>query len=144
MSNKTLHHLSEIVSSIMYAFSADEIETILQRTAHVARELTETKYSALGIPDEKGGVKYFKVSGMSQPEVEKIAHPPVGKGLLGAIMQERKTIRLESMQDDPRSVGFPAHHPPMVSLLGVPIQMGQQLFGMLYLCDKSEWKTLLR
>ncbi len=140
MTTKTLHRLSEIVSSIMYAFSADEIETILQRIAHVARELTETKYSALGIPDEEGGVKYFKVSGMPQTEVDKIAHPPVGKGLIGAIMRERKTIRLEAMQDDPRSVGFPAHHPPMYSLLGVPIQMGQQLFGMLYLCDKTDGK----
>ncbi|MCA9915565.1 MAG: GAF domain-containing protein, partial [Anaerolineae bacterium] len=67
-----------------------------------------------------------------------IDHLPVGHGLIGAIMQERKTIRLESMQDDPRSVGFPSDHPEMKSFLGVPIIVGEQLYGMLYLSDKED------
>jgi signal transduction histidine kinase len=42
------------------------------------------------------------------------------------------------MSEDPRAVGFPPGHPPMKSLLGVPIQIGNQLFGMLYLTDRED------
>jgi signal transduction histidine kinase len=53
-------------------------------------------------------------------------------------MNERQALRLERMADHPRSVGFPAYHPEMTSLLGVPIQLGEHLFGMLYLCDRFD------
>ncbi|MCS7071014.1 MAG: GAF domain-containing sensor histidine kinase, partial [Anaerolinea sp.] len=36
------------------------------------------------------------------------------------------------------SIGFPAHHPTMDSFLGVPIIIGEHLFGMLYLCDRED------
>jgi signal transduction histidine kinase len=58
--------------------------------------------------------------------------------LLGVIMHEREILRLEHMSDDPRSSGFPANHPPMDRLLGVPVQTGTQLFGMLYLTDRLD------
>jgi signal transduction histidine kinase len=58
--------------------------------------------------------------------------------LLGVIMNERKPLRLENIQTDPRSSGFPPHHPPMHTLLGVPIQVGAYLFGLLYLSDKID------
>jgi signal transduction histidine kinase len=42
------------------------------------------------------------------------------------------------MQDDPRSAGFCAGHPLMTSLLGAPIQVGDRLFGLIYLCDRMD------
>jgi len=88
------------------------------------------------VPDGKGGMQHFEISGLTESEFEQIEHPPKGRGLLGAIMRERETIRLEHMTDDHRSVGFPRHHPPMDRFLGTPIQVGDQLFGMLYLSDR--------
>src|SRR5262249_1674600 len=38
---------------------------------------------------------------------------------------------------DPRSVGFPANHPPMTSFLGVPIKLRGVAFGNLYLTEKG-------
>ncbi|MDO9378444.1 MAG: GAF domain-containing protein [Nocardioidaceae bacterium] len=37
----------------------------------------------------------------------------------------------------PRSVGFPAHHPPMTSFLGVPLRVRDEVFGNLYLTEST-------
>jgi signal transduction histidine kinase len=43
---------------------------------------------------------------------------------------------LEEIADDARSVGFPEHHPPMHSFLGVPITIRGEAFGNLYLAER--------
>lgn len=134
----SLSMLKDIASSVMYAAEADTVEQVLQRIADVARELLRARYAALGVPDGEGGLRVFKVSGLSAHQISRIHHPPVGKGLLGVIMNERTAVRLPHMGDDPRAVGFPEGHPPMESFLGVPIQVGEQLFGMLYLTDRED------
>ncbi|MCU0514477.1 MAG: GAF domain-containing sensor histidine kinase [Anaerolineae bacterium] len=136
--NEVLSRLKEIASAVMYAAEASEAESVLQRIAEVARELVACRYAALGVPDGRGGLRYFKTVGMTPEEVALLEHMPRGHGLIGALMRERQSIRLERMQDDARSVGFPAHHPPMTSFLGVPVHLGHQLFGMLYLCDRED------
>ncbi|MGB1287423.1 MAG: GAF domain-containing protein [Aggregatilineales bacterium] len=133
-----VHRLKEIVAAVMYATEAHDPEEVLQRIADSSRDLANTKYAALGIPDGRGSLRYFKVSGIDPKTAAKIDHLPVGHGLIGAIMRERHVIRLDNMQKDRRSSGFPENHPPMDSFLGVPIQLGEQLFGMLYLSDKQD------
>lgn len=141
-SNKKLQavlpHLREIVTAVTHAAEADTLEQVLERIAHVSRELVRARYAALGVPDGNGSLKYFKVSGLTPDEISRIDHLPTGRGLLGVILRERKVLRLERMSEDSRAVGFCAGHPEMTSLLGVPIQVGQQLFGTLYLCDRTD------
>jgi signal transduction histidine kinase len=74
---------------------------------------------------------------MSAEAARRIPHFPRGLGLLGAIIRERKTIRLAHLGHDSRSVGFPANHPPMSSFLGVPVMAGEQMLGNLYLTNKE-------
>ncbi|MBZ0285276.1 MAG: GAF domain-containing sensor histidine kinase [Anaerolineae bacterium] len=133
-----LAQLKDIASSVMYAAEGATVEQVLERIAQVSKELVQAKYAALGVPDGKGGLKFFKVAGMTPEAIARLDHLPKGHGLIGAIMKERQTIRLERMQDDERSAGFCPAHPPMTSLLGVPIQVGQQLFGTLYICDRED------
>ncbi len=133
-----LSRLNEIATVVTFAAEAETLEQVLERIAHASRELVQARYAALGIPDRSGHLKYFKVSGLSPEEIDQIERLPTGKGLLGAILESRKTIRLARIADDPRSVGFCAGHPQMTSFLGVPIQVGQQLFGSLYLCDRAD------
>jgi signal transduction histidine kinase len=122
----------------MDASHAGSLEQVLERIALVSSELVRARYAALGVPDEDGGLRYFKVAGMTPEQVAHLAHLPHGRGLLGAIMSERKPIRLERMQNDPRSAGFCSGHPHMTSFLGVPIQVGDRLFGIFYLCDRTD------
>ena len=135
-----LDRLKEIATAVMGAAEAGSLEQVLQRIAHVSSELVNAQYAALGVPDDKGGLRFFKVAGILPEQVSRINHLPFGHGLLGAIMHDRKAVRLARMQDDPRSSGFCSGHPMMTSLLGVPIQVKEQLFGILYLCDRRDEK----
>lgn len=136
-----LEQLKEISTVVMFATEARELEEVLQRIADAARKLVKTKYAALGIPNGKGGLQFFKTSGMTAEQESRIPHRPKGHGLIGAIMQERKVIRLENMQADVRSYGFPENHPHMESFLGAPIIIANHLYGMLYLSDKLDGTT---
>lgn len=133
-----LSQLKDIASSVMYAAEASTLEQVLERIAQVSQELIHARYAALGVPDGQGGLRFFKIVGMTPEQVARLDHLPIGKGLIGAIMEDRSTLRLPRMADDSRSAGFCPAHPKMSSLLGVPVQVGQQLFGTLYLCDRED------
>lgn len=136
--NEIADRLQEIAQAVNVAAHAGNLEQVLESIAHVSKDLVHARYSALGVPDGKGGLRYFKTVGLTPEEIRKIGHLPRGKGLLGAIMRDRQTIRISDIASDPRSVGFCEAHPLMTHFLGVPIQVGSQLFGSLYLCDRED------
>jgi len=113
------------------------LETLLERIASLACEQAGAKYAALGVLDEEGKLKQFITVGMTSEEIKKIAHPPRGLGLIGALMHgDSGNIRIPEIEDDPRAVGFPSGHAEMHSLLGVPIRIGGRQLGQLYLTEK--------
>ena len=112
------------------------LDRLLERIAAVACEQAEARYAALGVLDDNGKLDKFISVGMTDDEIKRIAHPPVGKGLIGELMNTENPLRLPVLQEHPRSVGFPAHHPKMVSFLGVPIRLATRQLGQLYLTEK--------
>jgi len=134
-----LARMREILSAVSYAVEARNLEDVLQRIAEVSRQLVHARYAALGVPDGEGGLLHFKTAGMSPDELARMnSTGPVGAGLIGVLMRDRVPLRIEDMSRDMRSAGFCPGHPIMTSLLGVPIQVGTQLFGTLYLCDRED------
>ncbi|MFQ3567157.1 MAG: GAF domain-containing sensor histidine kinase [Aggregatilineales bacterium] len=130
-----LRQLKDIATAVIAAAEADTLGEVLERIAETARQMVRARYAALGVPDNRGGLEFFMFSGLDDITAHKIGALPQGRGLLGAIMAEREPIRIPHISQDPRSVGFPPHHPLMDRFLGVPILVGDQLFGMLYLTD---------
>jgi two-component system, NarL family, sensor histidine kinase DevS len=126
-----LHRASlELVSDL-------SLETVLERIVSMARELAGAKYAALGVIDEEGQLEKFIPVGMPEEKVKAIDHLPTGKGLLNISHWRQSPIRLPKIGDDPRSAGFPKGHPPMDSFLGVPIYLGDNLLGQIYLTEKE-------
>ncbi len=113
------------------------LEKVLQQITDSARKLVHARYAALGVPDTEGQLEKFVTSGMSPEDESKILHRPLGRGVLGVLLREGRSIRLPRVTDDPRSVGFPPGHPIMTSFLGVPIMAGSEVLGNLYLTDKQ-------
>lgn len=111
-------------------------EKVLQQIVDTARELVGARYAALGVPGQYGRLQRFVHSGMSSDQGRQIPHLPLGKGLLGAIVSERKSIRVQQVVEDDRAIGFPEGHPKMTSFLGVPIIGAGEPLGNLYLTDK--------
>jgi signal transduction histidine kinase len=111
-------------------------ESLMERIATVACQQVSARYAAVGILDQNGKLEKFIPVGMSPVEIGRMAHPPVGKGLIGALMNAEHSIRLGSIAADKRSSGFPAHHPHMDTFLGAPIRHGDQQLGQIYLTNK--------
>jgi signal transduction histidine kinase len=114
------------------------LEVVLKKVVEQARSLVGAKYGAVSVVDKANRIVSFITSGITNEEREKIGPPPVGHGLLGVVLHHGHTLRLEDLQRHPQSHGFPDNHPPMHSLLAVPIPCKGPFLGNLYLTEKEE------
>jgi signal transduction histidine kinase len=114
------------------------LPAVLRRIVEAARDLVGARYAALGVISPAGGLAEFVHTGMPQDVVARIGHLPEGKGLLGALIEDPRPIRLREIASDQRSAGFPPGHPPMNSFLGVPIRIRDEAFGNLYLAESTK------
>jgi two-component system, NarL family, sensor histidine kinase DevS len=114
------------------------LDGLLQKLTETAAALTGARYAALGIIDEHGEeLERFLTTGIDAETREAIGELPRGRGILGVLISDAVPLRLDSIADDARSVGFPPKHPPMRSFLGVPILLRGHAYGNLYLTEKS-------
>jgi signal transduction histidine kinase len=113
------------------------LDALLQRIVQTAAELTGARYAALGVIDRSGqALERFLTTGIDEETYAAIGDLPRGRGILGVLIRDAQPLRLEEIARDPRSVGFPANHPPMTSFLGVPIVLRGVAYGNLYLTEK--------
>jgi signal transduction histidine kinase len=114
------------------------LPVILQRIVDLAVDLTGARYGALGVLGSDGIITEFITTGVTETERSAIGHIPVGRGILGVLIDDATPLRLREIADDPRSVGFPPNHPPMRSFLGAPVSARGRVFGNLYLTEKQD------
>jgi len=114
-----------------------DLPVVLERIVEAAVELVGAQYGALGVVAPDGGLERFINVGMTQDQIDRIGHLPEGHGLLGAVIDDPHPIRVPVLSEHPRSVGFPAHHPPMKSFLGVQIRVRDEVYGNLYLSNQA-------
>ncbi len=117
--------------------AALDLQLVLQNVVDEARELGAARYGALALLDEQGRMQAFLTSGISDELRAALGPIPEGHGLLGAVLEDASPIRLPDLGKDPRSVGFPPHHPAMHSLLAVPILSRGEVLGSLYLTERQ-------
>ncbi|GAA0994717.1 sensor histidine kinase [Subtercola frigoramans] len=129
-----LRALAEATQSVVEEL---DLPVVLQRIVDAAVNLVGAQYGAVGVIAPHGGLEQFIHVGMSPSAVQVIGHLPEGHGLLGALIDDPRPIRLSQLSDDPRSAGFPAHHPEMHSFLGVPIRVREAVYGNLYLTNQK-------
>ena len=121
-----------------------DLESVLQQVVDRARDLVGARYGALSLLREGGGIEAFLTSGITAEERALIGPIPVGHGLLEVVLSEGQPLRLDDLNRDPRSVGFPPHHPPMHSLLALPVVSQGRVLGNLYLTEKEAATDLRR
>jgi signal transduction histidine kinase len=122
------------------AISADlSLSETLRRIIVAAARLAGARYGALGVPDATGEfLAEFVTTGLAAEQEARIGHRPRGHGILGVLLREGQSLRLRDLGSHPQSAGFPPHHPPMRSFLGVPIVHKGRTIGSLYLTDKLD------
>jgi two-component system, NarL family, sensor histidine kinase DevS len=114
------------------------LDGVLTRIVSIASTLVNAQYAALGVLDvgPERGLRSFIHHGMGSDVVSAIGRLPTGHGLLGLLIDDPRPVRLHDIAAHPASYGFPEHHPPMHSFLGVPVRIRDQVFGNLYLTEK--------
>lgn len=113
-----------------------DLRSVLEGIIERASDIVGAQYAAVGIYDGEGRIQTFVHRGIPDDVVARIGPPPQGRGLLGEVIVADGPIRLEDLTADPRSFGFPPHHPVMRTFLGVPIASGWRRYGNLYLTEK--------
>ncbi|WNV84776.1 GAF domain-containing protein [Umezawaea sp. Da 62-37] len=123
---RDLLHAHAVVASEL------DVQAVLQHVVVAARELVQARYAALGVIGEGGLLDEFVHVGMDEAAVERIGELPHGRGILGLLTSHPSPVRLDDLTAHPAAAGFPPNHPAMESFLGVPIRIGDRVFGNLY------------
>lgn len=112
-----------------------DLHTTLHRIIDAAIELTGSRYGALGVRAPDGLLDAFLFDGIDAELQARIGHLPVGKGVLGVLLDRTEPLRVDDLTQHPAAVGFPEHHPPMRAFLGMPVTIRGEVFGSLYVTD---------
>ncbi len=127
-----------MLDAVLTVGSGLDLAAILRRIVESAVDLVDARYGALGVLDvERTRLEQFITVGIADDVRERIGHLPEGHGILGLLIVDPRPIRLPDLRAHPDSFGFPPGHPPMQSFLGVPILVRDEVFGNLYLTDKT-------
>ena len=129
-----------LIDAMLAVTAGLDLELTLQTIVRTAMQLVDARYGAIGVraaePGE--GLERFIYRGINDATRALIGPLPAGHGVLGLLFETPKPVRIEDLSHHPASIGFPAHHPPMRTFLGVPIRLRDQVYGNLYLTEKSE------
>ncbi len=129
--------LQRLMAAVLMITADVGLQDLLRHIVEEARSLVDARYVALGVLDAtRTELEQFITVGLDEDEVQAIGSRPLGRGVLGLLITEPRPLRLERLGDHPESYGFPPHHPPMTSFLGIPIRVRDDVYGNLYLTDK--------
>lgn len=130
--------LHALLDAILLVGSGLDLEGVLRKIVEAGCRLTDARYGALGVLNaQRTALADFIHSGMPPDVADRIGHLPEGMGILGLLIREQHPIRLRDLDSHPQAFGFPPDHPPMKSFLGVPVRVGSEVFGNLYLTEKQ-------
>ena len=113
------------------------LPVVLRQIVGAARTLLGARYAALGVLGRDGKLEEFVHVGLDDKVIRSIGALPRGEGILGLLINEPVPIRIADLAAHSVSAGFPPGHPPMTGFVGVPIRIGQEVFGNLYLTERS-------
>ena len=130
--------LRKLLDAVLVLGSELDPPGMLRRIVETAVDLVDARYGALGVLDDTGTrLSEFITVGLDRDTHHRIGDLPEGHGILGLLIVDAEPLRLPDLQEHPDSFGFPPHHPSMRSFLGVPIRVRGEVYGNLYLTDKT-------
>jgi signal transduction histidine kinase len=132
--------LRRVLEAILLIERDLELPALLRHVVDEACSMTAARYGALGVLNrDRTALAEFITVGLTPEEEKQIGARPTGRGVLGLFISDPIPIRLAHLGEHADSYGFPPHHPPMSSFLGVPIKVRGEVYGNLYLTDKIGW-----
>jgi signal transduction histidine kinase len=129
--------LRRLMAAVLMVTADIELSELLGHFVGEACALVEARYGALGVLNPaRTALDQFLTVGLTDEEELSIGPRPTGRGVLGLLITDPEPLRLVDLHSHPDSYGFPPHHPPMDSFLGLPLRVRGEVYGNLYLTDK--------
>ncbi|MGW7363723.1 GAF domain-containing protein [Streptomyces sp. NPDC054841] len=132
----TRDRLNILLEAVLSVGRELDLPQVLREIVEAAVVLVDAEYGALGVIGDDKKLSQFLPVGISDELRARIGDLPSGHGLLGELIRHPEPLRLPELSEHAASSGFPEHHPPMHSFLGVPIRVRDEVFGNLYLTEK--------
>ncbi|MFL6159044.1 MAG: GAF domain-containing sensor histidine kinase [Marmoricola sp.] len=130
---------SSLLDAVLLLTSDLDLRGALDRLVRAACALTGAEYGVLALVDETGGLADFVIHGIDEETAAAIPSLPTGHGLLGLLLDDAACpMRVDSISQDRRAMGFPVNHPLMETFLGVPVRVDGRVYGNLYLTEKAD------
>src|SRR5215213_4687625 len=129
--------IQHLLDAFLSVSTGLDLPSTLRRIVESACDLVDARYGALGVLRQGGGgLAAFIHVGIGDELAARMGSLPEGKGVLGQLITEPYPLRIPDLSKHPSSVGFPPHHPPMKTFLGVPVLVRGDVFGNLYMTEK--------
>ncbi len=133
----TQERMRGLLDAVVSLSSDLSLPVLLRQIVTAACQVVDARYGALGVlPEEGDELAQFVNTGFDEETVKAIGPLPHGRGILGLLIKDPHPLRLSDLNQHPASFGFPEHHPPMRTFLGVPVRVRDEVFGNLYLTEK--------
>ncbi|MFD8208863.1 GAF domain-containing protein [Streptomyces sp. NPDC059695] len=132
----TRDRLNGLLEAVMSVGRELDLPQVLRGIVEAAVTLVDAEYGALGVIGDDKRLSEFLPVGIGDGVRAQIGDLPSGHGLLGELIRHPEPLRLAELSEHPASYGFPPHHPPMHTFLGVPVRVRDEVFGNLYLTEK--------
>ncbi|GGR66785.1 PP2C family protein-serine/threonine phosphatase [Streptomyces roseolus] len=130
--------MRDLLDAVLLISRELDLNLVLHKIIETARQLVDARYAALGVLGPDGEFTDLITSGFGADQTARLGDTlPHGTGLLGALVRDPQPLRVQDLAHHPQAVGFPEGHPPMSTLLGVPIRVRSTIYGNLYLADKA-------
>ncbi|MBI4530218.1 MAG: GAF domain-containing protein, partial [Candidatus Latescibacteria bacterium] len=118
---------------------ASERDTLrlLDLFCHASQDIISARSIVVGILDDDGQtLRHLLARGVDVQEQAQFATVRPRMGILGQVLEERRSHRVSHLEGDPQHIGLPASHPPIDSFLGVPIASPVRVYGWCYFVNK--------
>ncbi|MCM2578543.1 sensor histidine kinase [Streptomyces meridianus] len=134
-------HLPRLLEAMVSVGSGLQLHNTLDRIVETAAGLTGARYAVIGVINDRGDALADLVShGLSEAERDRIAALPDSEtGILKVLVTDPAPLMLADLGADARrSTDFPPRSALLGDFLGVPVRVGEELFGSLYLAEKQD------
>ncbi|MDX9865274.1 MAG: GAF domain-containing protein [Anaerolineaceae bacterium] len=114
------------------------LEKLLERIGVEACKQADANFAAVGVIDENLKLEQFIPVGMMEGTIQRLERSQQDECVIHTFLKNPAPVRIDKMPDDLRDFGSPDCVPGVNTFLAVPIQLGENQLGQIYLTDKKE------
>ncbi len=126
-------HLAEMAVTSEMLASVEDLSEVLHNLAMRSKAVTSADFAAISTFDDEGKMTRFVYDGIDESQARRLGDPPIGRGLLGDLVQRERPLRVDDVRNHESFSGWPDGHPEMGPFLGAPIRAGGRTIGSLYM-----------